>query len=167
MPRTKKTHRLYVVDLDPKVWRDRATMRRANPKYSPLTGKGCVYVGISAHTPEERFEIHKAGGLHSAPVVRRFGRYLRPRLYQAYQRMTQADAEEMEPYLADRLRKKGYAVWPVTPGGAFTMNGSTRRPTVGQGPRPDPTAGSGAKTVSAFERRTAAKHSRRRRTLAR
>ena len=146
MPRAKKTHRLYVVDLDPKVWQERATMRKANRKYQPLTGKGFVYVGISAHTPEERFEIHKAGGLHSAPVVRRFGRYLRPRLYQAYQRMTQSDAEEMERYLADRLRKKGYAVWPVKPGGAFTMNGV-----------------SSTRTVSAYDRHAAGRGRRRRR----
>jgi len=28
-----------------------------------------------------------------------------------------------EVYVAERLRKKGYAVWPVMPGGAFSMNG--------------------------------------------
>jgi len=98
-------------------------MRKANPRYNPLTGNGFLYVGMTSHTPEERFAIHKEGGMLSAPVVRRYGRELRPRLYQAYVRMSQSDAEEMERYLADRLRKKGYAVWPVKPGGAFTMNG--------------------------------------------
>jgi hypothetical protein len=70
--------------------------------------------------------IHKEGGQLSAPVVRKFGRELRPKLYSAYERMSLADAEEMESYLAERLRKKGYAVWPVKPGGAFTMNGAPK-----------------------------------------
>lgn len=132
MPRAKRTYCVYVVDLDPRVWQERATMRKANPRYSPLAGAGFLYVGMTSHTPEERFAVHKAGGELSAPVVRRFGRYLRPRLYQAYKRMSQADAEEMERYLAERLRRKGYAVWPVKPGGAFTMNNSpaNRRPAV-------------------------------------
>ena len=128
MPRAKRTYCIYVVDLDPRVWRERATIRKANPRYSPLTGAGFVYVGMTSHSPAERFAIHKAGGELSAPVVRRFGRNLLPRLYEAYQRMSQVDAEEMERYLAERLRRKGYAVWPVKPGGAFTMdNGQAKR----------------------------------------
>jgi len=63
----------------------------------------------------------------SAPVVRIFGRYLRKRLYSGYKRMSRKDAEEMEPYVAERLRKKGYAVWPVKEGGLFTMNGKKPR----------------------------------------
>jgi hypothetical protein len=126
--RPRKTHCLYVVDLDPRVWRDRSTMRRANPKFMPLTGKGFVYVGMTSHTPEERLAIHKAGGQLSAPVVRRYGRGLLPKLYEAYAKMTRADAEEMERYLAGRLRRKGYAVWPVKEGGAFTL--SSRSATV-------------------------------------
>jgi hypothetical protein len=123
--RTRKKHRLYVVELDPRVWRERATMRRANPKYSPLTGKGFLYVGMTWHSAEERLAIHKAGGLLSAPVVRRFGGDLRPDLTKAYKLMSFSDAEEMEPYLAHRLRNKGYAVWPVKAGGAFTMKATS------------------------------------------
>ena len=123
----RPTHAIYVVDLDPNVWRKRSTMRKANPRYMPLTGKGYLYVGATSHTPERRFEIHKEGGLHSAPVVRIFGRHLRKRLYQSYKRMSRKDAEEMEPYVAERLRKKGYAVWPVKEGGLFTMSRNGRR----------------------------------------
>lgn len=119
--RTRKRHRVYVVELDPRVWRERATMRKANPRYSPLTGKGFVYVGMTSHTAEERLAIHKAGGMLSAPVVKRYGRELLPELYRAYKLMPQSEAEEMERYLAARLRRKGYAVWPVKEGGAFTM----------------------------------------------
>ena len=132
-PRQK--HRLYVVELDPRVWDQRATMRKANPKYSPLTGERCVYVGMTSHTADERLAIHKAGGLLSAPVVRLFGRGLLPKLVEAYKLMSQADAEEMERYLAARLRRKGYAVWPVTDGGAFTMKVSARRSHPGRPPR--------------------------------
>lgn len=107
-------------------------MRKANPKYRPSLGKGCVYVGMTSHKAEERLAIHKEGGLLSAPVVRRFGRDLLPELYKAYQLMTQPDAEEMERYLAARLRRKGYAVWPVKEGGAFTMG----KPGTGASPRP-------------------------------
>ena len=124
----RKKHRLYVVDLDPRVWRERATMRKANPKYIPLTGKGFVYVGMTSHTAEERLAIHKEGGPLSAPVVRRFGRDLLPKLYETYRLMSQPDAEEMERYLAARLRRKGYAVWPVKPGGAFTMKSRSPSP---------------------------------------
>jgi hypothetical protein len=128
----RKKHRLYVVDLDPRVWRERATMRKANPKYMPTLGKGFVYVGMTSHTAEDRLAIHKEGSLLSAPVVRRFGRELLPDLYKAYKLMSQPDAEEMERYLAARLRRKGYAVWPVKDGGAFTMgkpaNGAAQRP---------------------------------------
>jgi hypothetical protein len=76
---------------------------------------------MTIHTPEERLAIHLEGGRNSASVVARFGRCLRPQLYKAYERMSKADAEEMERYLAGRLRKLGYAVWPVKEGGAFTI----------------------------------------------
>jgi hypothetical protein len=119
----KKTWCVYVVDLDKAVWRDRPKMRKSNPRYNRLTGPGFLYVGMTMHTPKERFDTHKAGGKLSSPVVKKYGLRLRPTLYRAYKRMSLADAEEMEVYVAERLRKKGYAVWPVKPGGAFSMNG--------------------------------------------
>ena len=125
MSRRKKTYCVYVIDLDAAVWRDRPKMRKSNPRYNRLTGPGFLYVGMTMYTPKERFETHKAGGKLSSPVVRKYGIRLRPTLYRAYKRMSQADAEEMELYVAERLRKKGYAVWPVKPGGAFSMNGGT------------------------------------------
>jgi hypothetical protein len=141
-PRPKKNPRsycLYVVDLDPRVWRERKKMRDANPRFNPLTGKGFLYVGMTSSTPEKRFKIHMAGGIHAAPVVTRYGRYLRPKLYNMYERMEKlSDAEEMEVYLAGKLRRQGFAVWPVKEGGAFTMtspNRSDRRPRKATRPR--------------------------------
>lgn len=122
----KRTYRVYVIELEPKVYQLRKKMRDANPKYKPMsTGKGCLYVGMTAYSPVKRFLVHMDGGKHAAKVVTKFGRHLRPDLYKEYKRMTKADAEEMERYLAARLRKRGYAVWPVKEGGAFTMNGKT------------------------------------------
>lgn len=121
----KKTYCVYVVDLDAAVWRDRPKMRKSNPQYNTVSGPGFLYVGMTMYTPKERFETHKAGGKLSSAVVRKYGRRLRPTLYRAYKRMSLADAEEMEAYVAERLRKQGYAVWPVKAGGAFSMNGGT------------------------------------------
>ncbi len=59
------------------------------------------------YTPKERFETHKAGGKLSSAVVRKYGRRLRPTLYRAYKRMSLADAEEMEVYVAERLSQQG------------------------------------------------------------
>jgi len=121
----KKTYCIYVIDLEQDGWRDRPKMRKSNPRYNPLSGPGFLYVGMTMYTPKERFETHKAGGKLSSPVVRKYGLRLRPTLYGAYKRMSLTDAEEMEVYVAERLRRKGYAVWPVKPGGAFSMNGDT------------------------------------------
>ena len=121
--RKKRTYCVYVIELEPKVWKLRKKMREANPRYKPLTGKACLYVGMTVYSPEKRFLTHMDGGRNAANVVTTFGRHLRPRLYQSLPRMSQADAEEMERYLAARLRKRGYAVWPVKEGGAFSMNG--------------------------------------------
>lgn len=119
----RSSYCLYVVELAPAVWKTQQKIRKANPQYKPETGKGCLYVGMTSSTPAERFRAHKRGGLSSASVVKDYGCYLRPKLYERYARMSQGDAEEMEPYLAERLRRKGFAVWPIKPGGAFTMDG--------------------------------------------
>jgi len=130
----KRTYRVYAIELEPKVWPLRKRMRDANPKYKSMsTGKGCLYVGMTSSTPVKRFLVHMEGGKHAAKVVTKFGRHLRPDLYKEYRRMTKTDAEEMERYLAARLRKLGYAVWPVKEGGAFTMNG--KKPKLGKAPQ--------------------------------
>jgi hypothetical protein len=80
-----------------------------------------LYVGLTSRTPEERFALHKAGK-RAAAVVRDHGRYLRPRLYKKYPRMTKAEAEVAERELAEALRKRGCAVWPVSEGGALNLD---------------------------------------------
>lgn len=43
--------------------------------------------------------------------MRKYGRYLRPSLYQHIGPLTRAEALEVEEGLALELRRKGYAVW--------------------------------------------------------
>ena len=98
---------VYVIELDKAILSSRK-FRAKNPNY--VTGKPCVYVGKTVRTPEERFQQHKRG-YRAARFVKRFGIRLKPRLFAKYNPMTRKQADEMEPELARRLRKRGYAVW--------------------------------------------------------
>jgi len=80
-----------------------------NPQYK--AGKPCVYVGQSAKNPSERFNQHLKGYKANRYVIK-YGKDLIPILCEEYNPLpTREDAEEMEEYLADKLRKKDYAVW--------------------------------------------------------
>ena len=73
--------------------------------------KPCVYVGQTVRTPEERFAQHRAG-VRSSHIVREYGVRLRPKLYANVGPFeTRAEAERAETKLAERLRRRGYAVW--------------------------------------------------------
>ncbi len=99
---------VYVVELDRGV-RQRQKFRNANEKSSPL--KACLYVGSTARTPEDRFDQHM-NGYKANSYVTTFGLRLRPDLYDKYNPIrTRADAEELEEYLAERLRAAGHGVW--------------------------------------------------------
>jgi hypothetical protein len=99
---------VYVIELSDeartvkKVW-------EANPNANPK--RKCVYVGSTARTPEQRFEIHKAGGKQSSSIVRHHGVRLVPGLYRNIPLTARAQAEDEEARLADRLRAAGYTVW--------------------------------------------------------
>ena len=73
-------------------------------------GKAGYYVGLTGLTPERRFENHRAG-IKAARVVRKFGERLVPKLYAHLNPMPYAKAIEMEGFLADSLRKRGYHVY--------------------------------------------------------
>jgi hypothetical protein len=73
-------------------------------------GKAAYYVGMTGLTPEKRFRNH-LDGVKAARVVRRFGERLVPRLYAHLNPMPYARAKEMEVFLADSLRKRGYVVY--------------------------------------------------------
>ena len=73
-------------------------------------GKAAYYVGMTGLTPEQRFENHKAG-IKAARIVRRCGERLVPRLYAHLNPMPFTKAVEMEMFLADSLRKRGFIVY--------------------------------------------------------
>ena len=99
---------LYVIELAEEartVKRVREANLNANPKMK------CVYVGSTARTPEQRFEVHKAGGKQSSSIVRLHGVRLVPGLYRNFPLMPRAQAEDEEARLANELQAKGYTVW--------------------------------------------------------
>lgn len=101
-------YHVYVIELD-KAVRSIPKFRDANPK-GRIT-RPCLYVGSSVKTPEVRFEQH-LNGYRANRYARKFGLRLRPDLYEKYNPIAKrSDAEEMEAYLADRLRSRGCWVW--------------------------------------------------------
>lgn len=109
------THSIYVVELDKAVWSKSKKFRDANPQYRGAMQ--CFYVGMTSHSPKERFEKHKTGYRSnrghkiSSSIVEKYGLYLRPSIYQHLNPMTQADAIRLEGKMADRLKRQGHAVW--------------------------------------------------------
>src|SRR6267142_857102 len=87
-------HNVYVVFL-------------RNPKGD---GKAAYYVGMTGLSPEQRFQNHK-NGLKAARIVKRCGERLVPRLYRHLNPMPYAQAKEMEVFLAESLRKRGFVVY--------------------------------------------------------
>ncbi len=92
--RRKGHHSVYVVYL-------------RNPKGD---GKAGYYVGMTGLAPEQRFQNHKSG-VKAASVVKRFGERLVPKLYAHLNPMPYDRAKDMEVFLADSLRKRGFVVF--------------------------------------------------------
>jgi len=118
-PRTKSvgiaTYSVYVIELNKKVWTDSWKFRNANPHYKGILE--CLYVGMTSLTPQQRYQKHKSGAKSkkghkiSSYFPEKYGTFLRSSLYGEYNPMTKKDAVKMEKWLAEDLRKKGYAVW--------------------------------------------------------
>ena len=71
-----------------------------------------VYVGQTAHTPEERFAQHKAGGMLAAGKAHRFGIRLRYDLMKGIGPFTtREDAEAAEAAVAAALERRGHRVF--------------------------------------------------------
>jgi predicted GIY-YIG superfamily endonuclease len=110
-------YQVYVVELSKKVFSENWKFRSANPQFNGVLE--CLYVGMTSKTPAERLKQHKTGSLStkghnlSSSIVRKYGTYLRPSLYDHINAkpMTRAQALAMESRLALELRRKGYAVW--------------------------------------------------------
>jgi len=106
---------VYVIELHRKVYTEDRKFREANPQFNGVLE--CLYVGMTSKTPQERFQQHKTGYRNakgqdlSAAVVKKYGRYLRPSLYQDIGPLSQNEALAVERGLTLELRRKGYAVW--------------------------------------------------------
>ena len=110
-------YQVYVIELSKRVFTENDRFRAANPQFNGVLE--CLYVGMTSKTPAERFKQHKTGYISkkgvkiSAYLAQKYGRYLRPSLYDHInvKSMTRQEALDMEKKLAWDLRKQGYAVW--------------------------------------------------------
>ena len=107
---------LYVIELRKKVFTENRKFREANPQFNGVLE--CLYVGMTAKSPYERYEEHINGALSkkghdlSAAIVKKYGVYLRPSLYEHLPKYaTRVEAQEAEKALALELRRQRYAVW--------------------------------------------------------
>jgi hypothetical protein len=97
--RTAATYTVYIIELS----RD---CLRTPCAFAPL------YVGQTAHTPEQRFDQHKAGGKLAASKPHRFGIKLRLDLMKGIGPFsTRNDAEAAEKAVAAALEKRGHRVF--------------------------------------------------------
>ena len=101
-------YHLYVIELDKAVGK-LVKFRKPNPEF--LLGNRCFYVGQSAKKPEVRFRQHKEG-YKSNSFAKKFGLKLVPEFYEKYNTIpTRKDAEELEKYVAEKLRGMRFGVW--------------------------------------------------------
>jgi len=106
---------VYVIELSKKVWTENPKFRNANPQFNGVLE--CLYVGMTSRTPKERFLQHKndarskKGHRLSSSIVRKYGLYLRPSLYNDYNPLSRSEAVKMEEELGQKLRRQRYAVW--------------------------------------------------------
>ena len=112
----KVQYQIYVIELSKRVFTENARFRNANPQFNGVLE--CLYVGMTSKTPKERFIQHKTGAKSkmghniSSNIVRKYGMYLRPSLYNHIGPITsKTDALKMEEKLALELRRGRYAVW--------------------------------------------------------
>ena len=103
----RKRYHVYVVELSSAVLL-KPRFLKSNPGY--LTGKPCVYVGMTGLDPDVRFDKHKAG-IQSNRYVRDFGLRLLPKLYELYNPLTYEEARGLEVELGIDLRAGGFGVW--------------------------------------------------------
>jgi predicted GIY-YIG superfamily endonuclease len=100
------------------------TTKRARPVYTvyvielsrACTKKPCalapLYVGQTAHSPEQRFDQHKAGGKLAAGKPYRYGRRLRYDLMKGIGPFaSRSEAERAEKAVAEALEKRGHRVF--------------------------------------------------------
>lgn len=104
--KSHKPRNLYVITLDPEVLWVRE-FRQQNPGY--IEGMPCLYVGMTVHTPGDRFEQHMLG-YRSSKFPHRYGIELAQELIDGFDGAG-LDDRTREAALAEWLRRQGCAVW--------------------------------------------------------
>jgi hypothetical protein len=99
---------LYVIELKRSVLKDRRFWKHNEATH--IKGKPCVYVGLTCHDPEHRFNQHKES-IKSARIARKFGKALMTKEGRKLRPMTRKRAQRKEAALAERLRAKCWGVW--------------------------------------------------------
>lgn len=106
----KFLYRVYVLQLKSSVW-TQAKYRKQNP--GAIKFKKFLYVGYTYHSVQERVNVHLAGGRLSNKSVRDHFEKIRndlvPELHDSFTMTVIAKIAEKK--LAQRLRKKGFAVY--------------------------------------------------------
>tara|TARA_B100000768_G_C10946416_1_gene235844 strand:- start:56 stop:406 length:351 start_codon:yes stop_codon:yes gene_type:complete len=111
----KKTHCVYVIELDKEVLKKKKFMKENKNSY--IDGKACFYVGMTFYTPEERFKHHKtrhknAKGVDvSSQFPREYGKMIIKELCTPSKSLTYKEALKMEKEKALNLKNQGYGVY--------------------------------------------------------
>lgn len=111
----QRRYYVYVVELSKRVFTENAKFRKANPQFNGVLE--CLYVGMTSKTPQARLKQHLTGATSkkghniSSSIVKKYGIYLRPSLYEHLKPKTRAEALKMEDELGKQLRRERYAVW--------------------------------------------------------
>ena len=100
-------HSVYVIELSKDVLYE-PRFRKSNPDY--VTGKPCVYVGMTGLSVDLRFDKHKAG-IQANAYVLKYGLHLLPDLYEGFNPMTHDEAVAREIEVGIDLRSAGMGVW--------------------------------------------------------
>lgn len=98
---------VYIVELAKDVLRE-GKFRKCNPGY--ISGRPCVYVGMTGLDPDVRFDKHKAG-IQSNRYVQQYGLRLLPDLYEAFNPLSYDEARDKEVEISIDLRSAGFGVW--------------------------------------------------------
>jgi len=97
--RTRRTYSIYIIELSRACTKEPCA-------FAPL------YVGQTAHTPEQRFAQHRAGGKLAAGKPHKFGIKLRLDLMKGIGPFsTRKDAEAAERAVAQALERRGHRVF--------------------------------------------------------
>ncbi len=101
-------YNVYVIELDKEVLFSKK-FREKNPNINIKLA--CYYVGQTTHDPKTRFKQHKIG-YKANRFTKKYGFRLVTRKFKKYNPIEKReDAEEIERWLAQKLRKKGHGVW--------------------------------------------------------